>query len=139
MEELTFEQQRSIGLYRSVGIDIKKVEDGTVIIAQNRIYNGLLLNQKQLHERARKIFPIEKIRTVVYHLEANTINLEWIVAKMQEFGIKRNDLIKQLAFDKSTLSLLLSGERGLTKSVKATFFYYFLTYELNRDLRKQVE
>lgn len=136
MEELTFEQQRSIGLYKSVGIDIKKIEDGTVIIAQNRIYNGLLLNQKQLHERARKIFPIEKIRPIVYHLEANTINLEWIVAKMQEFGIKRNDLIKQLAFDKSTLSLLLSGERGLTKSVKATFFYYFLTYELNRDLRK---
>ncbi|UYW02598.1 hypothetical protein K5I29_04150 [Flavobacterium agricola] len=78
------------------------------------------------------------IKTIVFSLNVDSITVEWINAKMEEFGIKRNDLIKQLAFDKSTLSLLLSGGRGLTKSVKATFFYYFLTYELNRDFREHL-
>lgn len=58
---------------------------------------------------------------------------------MEEFGIKRNDLIKQIAIDKSSLSELFSGNRGLTKSMRATFFYYFLVYKLNRDLRKQMK
>ena len=54
---------------------------------------------------------------------------------MQEFGIKIGDLVKQTTLDNSSLSLFLSGKRKMNKSVKALFYYYFLTYELNRDFR----
>lgn len=73
---------------------------------------------------------------VVYSLSVEDINMDWVKSKMKEFGIKRKNLIKQLAIDHSTLSLLFTGERGLTKSQKAAFFYYFLVYELNRDFKE---
>jgi hypothetical protein len=95
-----------------------------------------ILNQKQLIERAKELYPDAKIVPVVFSLDVDGINLEWIENKMNEFGIKRNDLIKQLAIDKSSLSLIISGKRELSEPMRATFFYYFLTYELNRDFRE---
>lgn len=59
---------------------------------------------------------------------------------MEEFGIKRNDLISQMAFDKSYISRLFGSGKSkieLSKQVKSAFFYYFLTYELNRDFRER--
>lgn len=106
-----------------------------MVITQSSLYNGYILNQKQLVERAKKIFPDKKVRPSVFSLDVSEITLNWIKSKMDEFGIKRKDLIKQLAIDKSSLSLLLSGSTELSKRTKATFFYYFLSYELNRDLR----
>lgn len=140
--------------YRKAGIDIEpleweEAEDGfnngvtkKVKISQTRLINGYILNQKQLHERARRLYQLigrkVKVIPVVYSLQVNDIDLHWINAKMEEFGIKRNDLIKQLAIDKSSLSLIFSGNTNLSARTKATFFYYFLTYELNRDLRDQI-
>ena len=72
----------------------------------------------------------------MFSLSVEDITIEWVKQKMEEFGIKRNDLTKQLAIDQSTLSLYFSGERGLTRTAKAAFYYYFLTYELNRDFRE---
>lgn len=129
-------KQRSIANYKKVGIDIRE-EDDVVVITQSSLYNGYILNQKQLVERAKKIFPDKKIRPVVFSFDATTVSLDWIKAKMDEFGIKRKDLIKQLAIDKSSLSLIFSGKTELSIRTKATFFYYFLSYELNRDLREQ--
>ena len=54
---------------------------------------------------------------------------------MIEFGITNGDIIKHLNIDKSTLSLMYSGERGLTKSQKSAFYYYFMVFEINRDIR----
>ena len=131
-------QKRSIANYRKVGIEIIEYDD-TVKIKQSKLYNGLILNQKQLVMRAKKIFPDKKIRPVVFSLDISFITLDWIKAKMEEFGIKRKDLIRQLAIDKSSLSLLLKGDRKMNKLVKSAFFYYFLTYELNKDLREEIQ
>lgn len=136
--ELTTTQKKSIANYRAFGIDIETLEDNQVKISQSRLINGYILNQKQLHERAKNIFPDAKIIPVVYSLQVDDVTIEWVEQQMDEFGIKRNDLIKQIAIDKSSLSELFSGNRGLTKSMRATFFYYFLTYKLNRDLREQM-
>lgn len=129
--------KNSIKNYRMAGIDIEILDDNTVKITQSRLLNGYILNNKQLYDRAREVFPDKgiKIIPVVYSLNVEDIDVAWINSKMEEFGIHRNDLIKQLAIDKSTLSLYFSGARGLTQTAKAAFFYYFLTYELNRDLR----
>lgn len=131
-------EKQSIAGYNSLGISIEPLQDGTVKVTQSRLFNGYILNQKQLIERGRELYPEAKIVPVVYSLNVNEITIEWIENRMQEFGIKRNDLIKQLAIDRSSLSLILSGKRELSKPMRATFFYYFLTYELNRDFREYI-
>ena len=111
-------EKEFINGYRRMGIDIEPLEDG---------------------ERGKELYPDAKIIPVAYSLNVDDITVEWIESKMQEFGIKRNDLIKQLAIDRSSLSLIMSGKRELSKPMRATFFYYFLTYELNRDFREHLD
>lgn len=135
---LTKDQDQSVKNYRRIGLDIEILEEERVKIIQSRLLNGYILNQKQLVERAREIFPEAKIVPVVYSLNVDEITIGWIESKMEEFGIRRNDLIKQMAIDKSSLSLYFSKKRGMDKSQKAAFFYFFLTYELNRDFRSQL-
>lgn len=136
----------SISSYAASGIDIEITSlvnnIATVIIRQSKLINGFILNQKQLVERCKEVFSVHGISTivvpVVFTLDVSSIDIEWIENRMNEFGIKRNDLVKQLAIDKSSLSLILSGKRELSKPMRATFFYYFLTYELNRDFRENI-
>lgn len=132
-------ETNSITAYNRLGIHMELLENDTVKVTQNRLINGYILNQKQLIERGKEVFPDKKIIPVVFSLNVQEIDIAWIEGKMKEFAIKRKDLIKQLAFDESSLSLILSGKRELSKPVRATFFYYFLTYELNRDLRAELE
>lgn len=132
-------EKEIINGYRRMGIDIEPLEDGAVKVTQSRLINGYILNQKQLIERGKEVYPEAKIIPVVYSLNVDDITVEWIENKMKEFGIKRNDLIKQLAIDSSSLSLIMSGKRELSKPMRATFFYYFLTYELNRDFREHLD
>lgn len=141
------EFEKSIANYRKAGIEFEELEhdDSTgflskVKVTQKRLVNGYILNQKQLIERAKDVYkaPNLKIIPVVYSLDVSEINPKWIEDKMQEFGIRRSDLIKQLAIDKSSLSLYLSGNRKMDKSQKAAFYFYFLTYELNRDVREYI-
>lgn len=132
-------EKESINGYRRMGIDIEPLSDGAVKVTQSRLINGFILNQKQLIERGKEVYPDAKIIPVVYSLNVDDITISWIESKMKEFGIKRNDLIKQLAIDSSSLSLIMSGKRELSKPMRATFFYYFLTYELNRDFREYLD
>jgi hypothetical protein len=137
---------KSIGHYRSMGIDLEILEEQgdeiRVKIAQNRLINGLILNQKQLVERAKAIFPQNYkviVTPVVYSLDLQQITIAWIDAHMKKYGVHRKDFIRQIGVDKSTLSSYLNGTRKMNKLVKAAFYYYFLTYQLNTDLRKQLE
>lgn len=129
----------SITNYKRAGISLEILDDDTVKVSQTKLINGYILNQKQLIERGKDVYPDKKIIPVVFSLNVEDITLEWIESKMAEFGIKRNDLIKQLAIDRSSLSLIMSGKRELSKPMRATFFYYFLTYELNRDFREHLD
>lgn len=135
------EQKTSIANYKRMGIEIEVLADDRVKISQTKLINGLILNQKELVQRAREVFPGAKVVPVVFSLDVDSIDIPWIESRMEEFGIKRNDLIKQLALSKSYLSRVFNnGPHGveLSKPMKATFFYYFLTYELNRDFREHL-
>lgn len=137
---ITKDQKTAIQNYKKVGIEFE-IEGDVVKVFQKRLFNGYILNQKQLYERAKEIFPDAKIKPIVFSLDVSSIDEKWIEEKMNEFGIKRNDLIKQLALDKSYISLLFADENNsrkinLSKPMKAMFYYYFLTYELNRDFRE---
>jgi hypothetical protein len=140
--EITKEQQTSVQNYKRMGIDIDIDTDTDVVrVYQKRLVNGYILNQKEFHERAREIFPDAKIQPISFSLDVSAINQQWVENKMNELGIKRSDLIKQLALDKSYISLLFADDGNerkisLSKSMKAMFYYYFLTDELNRDFRE---
>ncbi len=139
-EFISKEVKKSMQNYRKVGIDFE-VENDVVKVYQKKLVNGYILNQKELYDRAKELFPNSKIQPVVFSLDVSIIDEKWIENKMEEYGIKRNDLIKQLALDKSYISLLFADENSprkinLSKPMKAMFYYYFLTYELNRDFRE---
>jgi len=64
---------------------------------------------------------------------------EWIIAKMQEFGLKRKDLTQELGLDKSYLSLLFAKADNprkihLTKAMKGLLYYYFRTKDLENKI-----
>lgn len=144
LNKTTVDQQTSIQNYKKVGIEFEIDDENNVVkVFQKRLFNGYILNQKQLVERAKEIFPDAKIQPNVFSLDVSKIDVDWINERMNEFGIKRNDLIKQLALDKSYISRLFSDENNqfkinLTNQVKAMFYFYFLTYELNRDFREYI-
>lgn len=136
----------SIANYGRMGIIIEILEmtdnEAKIKVTHKHAFNGYLLNQKQLVERVKKVFEHTGIKTkiypVVYKIDLSKINIQWIKLKMLEFGLKRKDLMRQLAIDKSSLSLILNGKVELSKRTKATFYYYFLTYEINRQLREEI-
>ena len=54
-------EKEFINGYRRMGIDIEPLEDGTVKVTQARLINGYILNQKQLIERGKELYPDSKV------------------------------------------------------------------------------
>ena len=133
--------------YTGISIDILSVEDNRirVRVEQKENRNGFILTQSQLVARAATVlsplenkFQIEWV-PLTFRPAFDEIDNEWIKARMIDLKLKNKDISKQLAIDESTISQLIGGRRTLTKFQKAAFFYYFLTFELNRDFRAQAE
>lgn len=133
--ELTEFQKIAMRNFNMVGIEIEFIDSENLKITQKKNYNGYILTKKELVEKAKNVFPNFVIKPVRFSLDISDIDENWIKEKMQEVGLNTNDLVSQTTIDKSSLSLFLSGDRKMSKSVKALFYYYFLTYELNRNLR----
>lgn len=53
------------------------------------------------------------------------VDIEWVRSEMDQAGMKPKDLCRLLCIDKSTISILLNGDRPLTKWQKACFYYFF--------------
>ena len=98
---------------KQIGLTFETLPDGRVKVLQDRLINGFILNQKQLIERGRELYPDAKIIPAVFCLDVGSIDVPWIEEKMKEFGIKRKDLIKQLAIDGSSLSHLIRQTRTI--------------------------
>lgn len=64
------------------------------------------------------------------------ITVEWVKERMKEYGVTPKTLVAQLGITQGEISLLLTEKRGMTRPTRAMFYYYFLTYQLNRDLRR---
>ena len=84
-------QRESIQNYLKSGIEISVTDDDTVIIRQVRLINGYILSNRELHQRARAIFPEERIKPVVYSLDISTITIDWIANKMRVLGLNKKD------------------------------------------------
>lgn len=139
---------RSISRYKGMGLSLDLIEFDAekkvaiFAIKQFKLINGFILNNKQLYERGHEILDFDTsfkvhINPRVFEPPFGEITLEWIEAKMKELGISRQDLIKQLALDPASLSRTLSGGMGMTRTFKAAIYYYFLQYEINKDIRQE--
>ncbi|WP_026465076.1 hypothetical protein [Adhaeribacter aquaticus] len=53
------------------------------------------------------------------------ITLKEVHAQMENLDIRPVQIVRDTGLEKSQVSRLLSGERPMTKPVKAMFFYYF--------------
>ena len=145
IEELENMVGQSISNYAKMGIDIEVLEikdDKAIVkIAQNRLVNNLMLNQKQLVERLKCVFSdIEMTilpRPKVFYFDVANIDGQWLKLRMKELGLHTNDVVSQLAINKTTLNQYLKGERIMEQPIKAAFFYYFMTYQLNNEFREQ--
>ncbi len=58
------------------------------------------------------------------------VDYNWVNDKLEELGITRKIIMQDLLLDKSSLSLLLNGNRKFNKTTKAAFYYYFAYKEL---------
>lgn len=70
-------------------------------------------------------------------LDAERVTPDWILERIDRFGLTRRDVWSALGFDSSQLSLFLTGKRPLSKSVRRSFFYFFLALELAQRLEEQ--
>jgi len=138
MNNLTENQRSSIQNYKRLGIDIDVIDENTIKITQAKLINGILLNQKELHQRAREIFPEKNIIPVVFTLDLKSITKKWILSELEKYGIHKNDLIKQLAFTKEQVQKLFSETTQLDNTTKTIFFYYLLSYQQNRNIRENL-
>jgi hypothetical protein len=104
------------------------------------------LSSKELVERTKGVFsgilpPDTKlhVRPIVYKKdELERFSVKDVNSKMKELGLKAKDLVKLLDIDKSSLSLILKGERELTKPSKAMLYYLFKYLETNPAYKPQV-
>lgn len=112
-----------------------------ILVKQSECKNDIFLPQSELRKRGqdliRKHFGTAfKLHYVITPFEPNFegIDLEFVTAKMNEYDLKQLDVCKQIGLDKSSFSLIMSGERGLTRSMKALFYYYFKQFEITRRI-----
>ena len=90
------------------------------------VFEGILPKNTKLHVRPIAFNPTD----------LKNFSIEDVEKKMEELGLKPKDLVKGLDIDKSTVSLLLSKGRELTKSSKAMLYYFFKYMESNPEYKK---
>jgi hypothetical protein len=141
---LTKEQKRileksevSFKRFARVYFEVIRIDEKEAIIKvwqqENPAQN--YLSAKELIERTKGVF--EGIipagvkihcRPVPYEpSELRNLTIEVIKRDIEQFGLKPKDLVKLLDIDKSSLSLILSENRELSKANRA-MFYYLLKY-----------
>ena len=115
------------------GVEYKMLEDGRMKVSQTELKTAKILTQKELVTLGKQAFPELKIVPSVFSLNLDTITVDWILERMDRYNIKARDICKHLAFNKSELSKILSGNISLSKKAKAAFFFYFRNFELMED------
>lgn len=137
MEEMTMRETQLTNLYKTMGIDMELLPDGKVKVEQVTDTNGILLNQYDLRQRGKQVFPNRHIVPKVFFLDTDVVTPLWIQSKMDEVGIYQRDLSRQIGMDETVVSKLINGKRPMTRAVQALFYYYFTLYEVTRDTRQE--
>lgn len=123
--------------YKRLGIYIRpvKYDNGILYVQaeQRKFINSKVLTASELIERGKEVFegkfeaPTKVIVSPIFDNtdELMSVNADYVKGKMNDLKLKPRHIYKALGLDKSTVSLLLSGERKFTKSMRAAFYYFF--------------
>lgn len=125
-----------------VVIEVVSFDDNRLIVRaeQKDMVNDKFLTKKELTDRVRDMFRGEipeewklTVSAVDYdRKDIDGVNVAWIKSRMEKLGLKNKHLSNYTSIDKCTVSLLLSGERELTKWHKVAMYYFFKYYEVAR-------
>lgn len=120
-------------------VEVVSVVNNRIIVRveQKEAVNDKFLSKKELEDRVREMFNGEIPESFKLTISAvdfdrrdiESINMDWIVNKMEKLNLKQKDLGSHLGIDKSSLSLIFGEQRELTKWQKACFYYFFKYYE----------
>ena len=125
-----------------VSIEVVSFDEGRLIVRaeQKDMVNDKFLTKKELTDRVREMFrgeiPTEwklTVSAVDYdRKDIDAVNPEWIKNRMEKLGLKNKHVSNYTGIDKCTVSLLLAGEREMTKWHKVAMYYFFKYYEVAR-------
>ena len=133
--------------FARIYFEILDVTDTKVIVKVWQMENqtGEYLCANELTSRAKDVFEAVVHDGIVVHVrpipfnpdDIRKMDLEVINQQLVKLGLQAKDLVKLLDIDKSSISLILSGQRELTKWHKAAFYYLFKDISLKTE-KKQV-
>lgn len=125
-----------------VAIEVVSFDDGRLIVRaeQKDMVNDKFLTKKELTDRVREMFRGEipeewklTVSAVDYdRKDIDAVSPAWIKSRMEKLGLKNKHVSNYTGIDKCTVSLLLAGEREMTKWHKVAMYYFFKYYEVAR-------
>lgn len=137
-KELILVSEQSYKRHARIFFEVLKYEKGknaaTIKVWQTANNLNKYLSKKELINRAKGVFEHLDITIHVHATEFIARGLEKFEIKdvlsfMEKNDLSQSDICNLTGYDKSSMSLLLSGERELTKSAKAMFFYLIKCFE----------
>jgi hypothetical protein len=102
-----------IKVWQTEKIDKNYLSGNDLIIRAKELFKGKIPDNVKLH-----------VRPVPFDVLAN-FTLADIKSEMEKLDLQQKDLVKLLNINKTTISLLLSDSRNMTKATKAMFYYLF--------------
>lgn len=125
-----------------VSIEVVSFDEGRLIVRaeQKDMVNDKFLTKKELTDRVREMFRGEipedwklTVSAVDYdRKDIDAVSPAWIKSRMEKLGLKNKHVSNYTGIDKCTVSLLLAGEREMTKWHKVAMYYFFKYYEVAR-------
>lgn len=111
-----------------------------VRVEQKELVNGKQLTKQELEKRVRELFINEIPKDWKLTISAvdfdrgdiDNVSIEWICNKLERFELKAKQLSTYTGIDKSTISLILNGQKELTKWHKLAFYYFFKYLEVSK-------
>lgn len=110
---------------------------------QSKNPNGNHFDQKILIERTKELFgrflgtewKINVVPVVYKESAAEQVTPAYVRHYMTELKIKAKDISSDTGIDKTNISTWVNGEREMSQSIKAMFYYYFAfkQVELNKN------
>lgn len=137
-EELILASERSYKAHARIFFEVLKHEKSknaiTIKVWQTANNLNKYLSKKELIERAKGVFEHLDITIHVHATEfiargLEAFELKDVLSFMEKNNLSNMDICNLTGYDKSSMSLLISGERELTKSAKAMFFYLIKCFE----------
>lgn len=126
--------------FAKLHIEVLNVDNNAIAVRayQTEAVKGRYLTASEIVERVKKMFDGEipeeykvHVRPVVFNTsEMSGITPEYINGKLEQMKLQPKHLVQYLGIDKATISVILSGEKPLTKWQKAAFYYFFRNFSL---------